>query len=317
MDALDQTIRVQEAVERARKTKTKTKKGSTNEFSMERLIRETGAPLPVAVSKPKTFASLAARLDKLDDCRNKIALLKRRLTPEQFELLKKSPRLTTDESINASDNLVVVNAGSARRLGRKEGSARMPVPRVRPTSIELLNKHLDAKITTQGSVYERLRQMKASKKRGMGTVAPKIQPQAENKFVAPFGYDRARSLQRQFEEQSRAGEEEEVDEAELNPLLYPDEEPLTAHKSIHSDPDEEDVEDGCSEEHVQSKHVSFSDLVETHSPKADPPREKDSTCLFVDDEAESGDSDEEGGVSSTKRQNTTMKNSTARTSRIS
>ena len=128
-DALDQTVKAQKAAQKIKQPKNKgkstnqdaakpkgRKKTADAQFSTEKLIRETGAPLPVTVTKPKTFASLTKRSEKTDGS-DKIALLKRRLTPEQFELLKKSPRLTADESISASDNLIVVNAGHSKTLG--------------------------------------------------------------------------------------------------------------------------------------------------------------------------------------------------------
>ena len=330
LDALDQTLKAQEATEKIKQSQAKgkaighsivkakgRKKEAANEFKTEKLIRETGAPLPVIVTKPKTFASLTKRSDKLDDNSNKLAFLKRRLTPEQFELLKKNPRLTADESINTTDNLVIVNAGNARRIGKREGSVGIPVPRTKTASIDLLNKQLDAKIVTQGSVYERLHQVKMNKKKKW-TVPQKtpIQPQAENRLVAPFGYDRAKSLQRQFEERKQAekdASEKDIDEVELNPLLYPDEEPLV-HKSAFLEdhlmddlvyPDIiESVEESESGGHLvdddngaQSKHVSFEGSMDAQgpvSPKVSPSHKK-LASLFVDDEAESGDSDEEVG----------------------
>ena len=302
-EALNNVMREQATIEKtrmksSRESAKRRKEKGKNQFETERLIRETAAPLPVVVTKPKTFVSLMRKSDKLDDCRNKMALLKRRLTPEQFELLKRAPRLTVDDSVNTSDNLVVVNAGNARRLGRKEGNAGIPVPRSKPTSIELLNKHLDAKIVTQGNLYQRLQQIRRSKKRERRVDVPKIQPQVEHKFTAPFGYDRAKSLQKEFEEKKRV--DEDVDEAELNPLLYPDEEePLAMRREMDVI---EDVEKSCSEnessgeeEEIQSKHVNFRDSVNTPSQKKRPADANGLTSLFIDDEAESGDSDEEAG----------------------
>ena len=173
---------------------------------------------------------------------------------------------------------------------------------------------------TQGRVYERLQQVRTNKWKKAVLEKAATPSHTDTKFVAPFGYDRAKSLHRQFEEKKRAEKdvaEKEADEAELNPLLYPEEEPLerkdallqdqTSKQSVTHLPlplSDKGVEESWSEEQpsegeqgAQSKHVSFAASV-TQSPKSPKPGHSHHhklASLFVDDEAESGDSDEEHG----------------------
>lgn len=268
--------------------------GETNR-QVQRLIRETHASLPIQVAKPKSFATLTT-IKQAD----RLQLLKRKLTPEQYGLLRKQPQLTADDSVGREDRLMVI--ANSRRLGRREGWAGIPIPKSKPASIDRLNRDLDAKILSQGRMHEHIKQA-IYKKRKHVPRSKLREEEAVQVARVPFGYDLVKAIQKERKKPDKEDADsllypEEngnlVHTEDLNPLMYPDE------QKDHPTAAKESCTEGEASEGSLVSHESASgkgekdeeDAIDAFERKRES-QPKSLRSLFIDDEAESGDDDDE------------------------